>query len=64
MSNGGWDSNCMDQIVPYLIIHILAIFMGSTVLLVGGVLATLHIWRAVRPDPLEARNQVGTGVCV
>ena len=50
--------------LPYLIIHILAIFMGSTVLLVGGVLATLHIWRAVRPDPLEARNQVGTGVCV
>jgi len=35
----------------------LAIFMGSTVLLVGGVLATLHVWRAVRPEHLEVRNQ-------
>jgi len=28
----------------------LIIFLGSTVLLVGGVLATMHLWRVVRPD--------------
>lgn len=35
----------------------LVIFMGSTVLLVGGILATMHVWRVVRPDEEEIHNR-------
>ncbi len=34
--------------------------VATAPLLVGGVLATPHVWRGVRPDPLETRNKVGT----